>query len=49
MAYNAMKSCVDALLIISNDKIKEMFGKLKLSQAFAHADNVLTTAAKRYG
>ncbi len=44
---NAMKSRVDALLIISNDKIKEMFGKLKLSQAFAHADNVLTTAMQR--
>ncbi len=37
---------VDALLVINNEKLKDMFGDLKLSQAFARADSVLTTAAK---
>lgn len=37
---------VDALLVINNEKLKDMFGDLKLSQAFAKADSVLTTAAK---
>ncbi len=41
-----IRSCVDALLIISNDKLKEMYGNLSLSNAFNHADNVLTIAAK---
>ncbi|MDL2231739.1 cell division protein FtsZ [Porphyromonadaceae bacterium OttesenSCG-928-L07] len=37
---------VDALLIIQNDKLKEIYGDLKLSDAFAMADNVLSIAAK---
>ena len=37
---------VDTLLVISNDKLKEMFGNLSLSNAFSNADNILTTAAK---
>lgn len=41
-----IKECVDALLVISNDKLKEMYGNLSLSNAFSHADNVLTIAAK---
>ncbi len=41
-----IRRCVDALLIISNDKLKEMYGNLSLSNAFNHADNVLTIAAK---
>ena len=41
-----LKKNVDALVIISNDKLKDIFGNLALSAAFAHADNVLTTAAK---
>lgn len=42
----AIRSCVDALIIISNDKLREMYGNLSLSQAFSHADDILTTAAK---
>jgi cell division protein FtsZ len=42
----AMRDSVDALIIISNDKLREMFGNLSLSQAFSHADDILTTAAK---
>ncbi|MBL4716097.1 MAG: cell division protein FtsZ [Bacteroidia bacterium] len=43
---NQLKDNVDSLLIISNDKLKEVYGNLTLSEAFGHADNVLTTAAK---
>ncbi len=42
----AMKANVDALLIISNDKLRMLCGDLPLSEAFKRADNVLTTAAK---
>ncbi len=41
-----LKQQVDALLIISNDKLRELCGDLPLSEAFNRADNVLTTAAK---
>jgi cell division protein FtsZ len=41
-----LKDHVDALLIISNDKLRELYGNLRLSEAFDRADNVLTTAAK---
>ncbi|MES2656698.1 MAG: cell division protein FtsZ [Bacteroidota bacterium] len=41
-----LKRSVDCLLIISNDKIKEMYGNLALREAFGHANNILTTAAK---
>jgi cell division protein FtsZ len=41
-----LKQNVDALLIISNDKLRLMCGNLPLSEAFTRADNVLTTAAK---
>jgi len=37
---------VDSLLIISNEKLREIYGNLKLGQAFAKADDILTTAAK---
>ena len=42
----ALKASVDTILIIRNQKLREMFGNLNLSDAFAHADNILTTAAK---
>ena len=41
-----MKSYVDTLLVISNDKLRHQFGNLKMKEAFAKADNVLATAAK---
>ncbi len=43
---NELKKNVDAIIIISNDKLKQIYGGLAASQAFAHADNVLLTAAK---
>lgn len=41
-----MRKSVDTLLIINNDKLREMFGNLTLGNAFSQADDVLTTAAK---
>ncbi|MFI5151214.1 MAG: cell division protein FtsZ [Bacteroidia bacterium] len=41
-----MKASVDTLLVICNDKLREMFGNLKMREAFSHADNVLSIAAK---
>ncbi len=41
-----LREQVDSLLVISNDRIKEMFGNLPISRAFHYADNVLSTAAK---
>jgi len=41
-----LKKYVDTLLIISNEKLREMHGNLKLSEAFGRADDILTTAAK---
>lgn len=41
-----MKESVDSLLVINNEKLRDMYGNLSISQAFEHADNILTTAAK---
>ncbi len=41
-----LKKNVDAILVISNDKMREIHGNLGLSEAFENADDVLTTAAK---
>ena len=41
-----MKQNVDTLILISNEKLRELFGTLTVSAAFANADNVVTTAAK---
>ena len=48
-AYNgidAMKRHCDTVIVVLNDKLREIYGNLSISQAFAQADNVLTTAAK---
>jgi cell division protein FtsZ len=41
-----LKRNVDTLLVICNDKLREIHGNLKLREAFGHADNVLSVAAK---
>ncbi len=41
-----LRKSVDTLLIICNDKLREVHGDLKLSEAFQKADNILTIAAK---
>jgi cell division protein FtsZ len=43
---NEMAGYVDSLLVIHNEKLREIFGNLPLSEAFGCADNVLLTAAK---
>lgn len=42
----AMRNAVDTLLIIKNDKLREIGGNLTLKDAFTHADEVLATAAR---
>jgi len=42
----ALSEHVDALLVINNEKLHEIFADLELSNAFAKADDVLTNAAK---
>ncbi|TVR41868.1 MAG: cell division protein FtsZ [Bacteroidia bacterium] len=37
---------VDTLLIICNDRLRELYGNLSVTEAFSKADNVLTTGAK---
>ena len=41
-----IRKYVDTLLVISNDKLRSLYGDLGLGNAFEHADNVLATAAK---
>jgi cell division protein FtsZ len=42
----ALKEHVDSLLIINNEKLREIYGDLTLTDAFIKADNVLTMAAR---
>lgn len=41
-----LRTNVDTLLVICNDKLREMHGNLKISEAFSKADDILTVAAK---
>lgn len=41
-----MRNAVDTLLVINNDRLRELYGDLSLDNAFEHADNVLSTAAR---
>ncbi|MGR6088233.1 MAG: cell division protein FtsZ [Arcticibacter sp.] len=41
-----MRKNVDTLLVICNDKLREIHGDLKLREAFGHADDILAIAAK---
>jgi cell division protein FtsZ len=41
-----LKKNVDTLIVISNDKLRQIHGNLSLTNAFSQADNILTTAAK---
>ena len=43
---NELKENCDTVLVILNDKLREIYGNLPIRNAFAQADNVLTTAAK---
>jgi len=41
-----LRENVDTLLVVSNDKLRDLYGNLRLGEAFAKADNILTDAAK---
>ena len=41
-----LRSYCDTVLVILNEKVKEMYGSLSMVEAFSKADNILTTAAK---
>lgn len=42
----ALRNCVDTILVISNDKLRHQFGNIAASQAFCRADDILATATK---
>ncbi len=41
-----LKKYVDSIIIIPNEKLKEIYPGMKMSEAFAKADDVVSTAAK---
>ncbi len=41
-----LRKYADSLLVINNDSIREMYGKLSLPQAFRKADDILAAATK---
>ena len=41
-----LKGHVDTLIVISNTKLREVYGNLSLTDAFSKADDILKTAAK---
>jgi cell division protein FtsZ len=43
---NELKDYVDSLLVINNEKLREIYGDQGVSIAFAKADDILTTAVK---
>jgi cell division protein FtsZ len=43
---NELKEHCDTVLIILNDRLRDIYGNLSIKEAFGHADNVLSTAAK---
>jgi cell division protein FtsZ len=46
LGIEALRASCDTVLVILNDKLREIYGNLSINQAFAQADNILTTAAK---
>ena len=41
-----LRNNVDCLVVVSNDKLRQIYGNLSISEAFSQADNILCTAAK---
>jgi cell division protein FtsZ len=46
LGIDALRQNCDTVLVILNDKLREIYGNLSIGQAFAQADNILTTGAK---
>ena len=42
----AMRNAVDTLLVISNERLREITGNLSIGEAFSKADEILATAAR---
>jgi len=43
---NELEKHVDALLVVNNEKLREVCGDMPFSEAFSYADNILATGAK---
>jgi cell division protein FtsZ len=41
-----LRSYCDTVLVILNDRLRDIYGNLSIREAFAKADNILSTAAK---
>jgi cell division protein FtsZ len=41
-----LRQNVDCLVVVSNDKLRQIHGNMRMSEAFSQADNILCTAAK---
>ena len=46
LGIEALRASCDTVLVILNDKLREVYGNLAIRQAFGKADNILSTAAK---
>ena len=46
LGLEELKKNVDSLLVISNDRVKQLYGNLSMSEAFSKADDILATAAR---
>ena len=46
LCIDALRQNCDTVIVILNDKLREIYGNLSINQAFSQADNILTTAAK---
>ena len=46
LGLESLRQNCDTVIVILNDKLREIFGNLSIGSAFAQADNILTTAAK---
>ncbi|HCP41818.1 MAG TPA: cell division protein FtsZ, partial [Cryomorphaceae bacterium] len=46
VGIKAMRECVDSLIVINNDKLRQVYGDLGFRNAFSKADEVLAVAAK---
>ena len=43
---NNMRQCVDTLLVINNERLRELAKNMSITEAFSYADDILTVAAK---
>ena len=41
-----LRGNVDTILVVSNDKLRDLYGNLRLGEAFSKADDILTDAAR---